>query len=385
MALSVQPRIAIVHDYLTQMGGAERVALAMVEALPSSRLVTSFYAPKSTFPGFAGHDIQTMALNRVAPLRREPRLAMPLLARRFERLHVEDAEVLLCSSSGWAHGTSTDAPKIVYCHNPARWLYQPDDYFGRLAPTLRKMFERRAKTLREWDKSRAHEAELYLVNSTTVRDRVREHYGIDARVLPPAAGITPDGPSEPIPGIEPGFLLSVARHRGYKNVESVAEAVEALPGERLVAVGGLPKRHAGGHWGERLVGLPQVSDAQLRWLYTNAAALVANSAEDFGLTPVEAFGFGTPVLAVAAGGYLDSCVPGLTGVAIEDTSTDGTIDAITRFRQASFDSHAIRTHAVRWSPERFAKDLNAVVDEVLAGSADPSQAAYVEAGGSGRP
>jgi len=106
-------------------------------------------------------------------------------------------------------------------------------------------------------------------------------------------------------------------------------------------------------------------DAQLRWLYANAAALVATSYEDFGLTPVEAFGFGTPVVALRAGGYLDSCVEGVTGVWVEDPSVGGVMDGLRRFRAAAFDRDAIIAHGAQWSPQRFAGRLAAVINEVL--------------------
>jgi glycosyltransferase involved in cell wall biosynthesis len=357
--------MAIVHDYLTQLGGAERIAFTMLGAFPDARMITSCYAPDTTFPGFRDFHVETMRLNRWRAFRRDPRLALPILGRSFENHRVEDVDVVLCSSSGWAHGIATDAPKIVYCHNPARWLYQPDDFFGRLARPLRRVLESRARGMRAWDKMRASEAALYLVNSTTVQQRVQEHYGVTARVVPPPPGLTPDGPFEAVPGIEPGYLLSIARARAYKNVASVAEAVEALPGERLVAVGGLPPHPDGGQWSDRVIGLTRTSDAQLRWLYANAAALVANSNEDFGLTPIEAFGFGTPVLAVQAGGYLDTCRAGLSGLWIDDPSRDGVIDSIERFRATSFDPRVIMVHGSRWSLASFHDDLAGSIDEVL--------------------
>ena len=109
----------------------------------------------------------------------------------------------------------------------------------------------------------------------------------------------------------------------------------------------------------------RVNDAQLRWLYANAAALVATSYEDFGLMPVEAFGFGTPVVALRAGGYLDSCVEGVTGVWVEDPSVGGVVDGLRRFRSASFDRETIIAHGAQWSPQRFAGRLAAVINEVL--------------------
>ncbi len=364
VALDPQTRVAVVHDYLTQFGGSERVALAMVEAMPGARLITSCYGPGRTFPEFAEHTVETTWLNHWSLFRRDARWALPLLARAFQGYHVADADVVVCSNIGWAHGVSTDAPKIVYCHNPARWLYQPDDYFGRFAKVLSPLGGR-AAAMRARDKEWAQQAAVYLVNSTSVQERVRRHYGIQARLLPPPPGLLPEGPTQAVPGVQPGFLLSVARPRGYKNVAALAQAVEASPAERLVSVGGLPRHPEGRAWSERIVAPGRVNDAQLRWLYANAAALVATSYEFFGLAPVEAFGFGTPVVALRAGGYLDSCVDGVTGVWVEDPSVAAVVDGLQRFRSASFDRETIIAHGAQWSPQRFAGRLAAVITEVL--------------------
>ena len=142
-------RVALAHDYLTQRGGAERVVVAMHEAFPDAPLYTSLYEPAATFPEFGTADVRTTGLQRVAVLRRRHRLALPLLARAFSRMQITDAATVLCSSSGWAHGVRTDARKVVYCHAPARWLYQPTRYLGdrhgvaglalaALAPALRR-------------------------------------------------------------------------------------------------------------------------------------------------------------------------------------------------------------------------------------------------------
>src|SRR5437588_3963985 len=118
-------RIALVHDYLTQRGGAERVVLAMTRAFPGAPLYTSLYDPAGTFPEFANVDVRRLSLDSVPLLRRHHRLALGVLAPAFSRLRVH-ADVAVCSSSGWAHGAHVTGRKIVYCHAPARWLYQPD-------------------------------------------------------------------------------------------------------------------------------------------------------------------------------------------------------------------------------------------------------------------
>src|SRR5215212_2416467 len=124
-----RPRVALVHDYLTQLGGAERVVLEMARAFPEAPLYTSVYAPDRTYPGFRDVDVRTSLLDRVPLFRAHHRAAFPLLAPAFSTMRV-DADVVLCSSSGWAHGVRTRAPKIVYCHAVARWLSQRDRYLG---------------------------------------------------------------------------------------------------------------------------------------------------------------------------------------------------------------------------------------------------------------
>ena len=121
--------VALVHDYLTQRGGAERVVLAMTETFPDAPLYTSLYEPGDTYPEFGAREIHTTWLSRVGAVRRHHRLAFPVLAPVMSRFTI-DADVAICSSSGWAHGAHVTGHRIVYCHAPARWLYQRDRYVG---------------------------------------------------------------------------------------------------------------------------------------------------------------------------------------------------------------------------------------------------------------
>jgi glycosyltransferase involved in cell wall biosynthesis len=362
--------VAVVHDYLTQRGGAERVVLAMLKAFPDAGLYTSVYCPESTFPDFARANISTTWLNRVPAFRRDPRRALPLLASAFEHLRVRDADVAVCSSSGWAHGIADTCARVVYCHNPARWLYQPDHYLDSWPGPLRTAFRESTRSLRSWDRSRALTADRYLANSRNVRDRIYQNYGIEAEVLHPPVTLTAEGPREPVEGIEPGYLLTVGRPRGYKNHDLVASAIEQLPGERLVMVGGDPEQAKGS---SRVTALSHVTDAQLRWLYANATALLAVSFEDFGLTPVEAFQFGTPVLALAWGGYLETCQDGVTGYFINEPSVDAVITAIRRLRIEGIDESRVQAAAEPFSLAAFSARLREVAAEVA--GARPSAAA----------
>lgn len=359
------PPVALVHDYLTQRGGAERVVLAMARAFPDAPLFTTLYDAAGTYPEFADLDVRTSALSRVPWLRNHHRLAFPVLAPTIGRLEV-DADVALCSSSGWAHGVRATGRIVVYCHAPARWLYQTDHYTDG-KPLARVAVGALGPALRRWDSSAASRADRYLVNSTVIAAAVRQHYGIDAEVLAPPVMIDTSGVQEPIVGIEPGAFLCVSRLMGYKHVDAVVAAFTEMPDSRLVVVGDGPdaaRVRAAAPGNVRILG--QVSDAQLRWLYANARALVAAAYEDFGLTPLEAAAFGRPAAVLAAGGYLDTVIDGDTGVLFGEPAPRAIAAAVTTLAAREWDADALRAHAAKFSEAHFADRLRAVVAEVRA-------------------
>lgn len=351
------------HDYLTQRGGAERVVLSMLKAFPTAPLYTSLYNPDTTFPAFAQADVRTPALNRVVALRRRHRMAFPLLAPTFSSLGV-DADVVLCSSSGWAHAVPTDGRKIVFCHNPARWLYQGDEYLGAGPSAARLAVSVLGRPLRSWDRRAVETAHRYLAVSTAVRDRVRSLYGIDPEVLHPPPALGPGGPLRPVEGLEEGFFLCVSRLLRYKNVDAVIAAFNELPGLRLVVVGDGPEKQrlrAGA--GANVVLLDCIDDEQLRWLYTNCAALVSASYEDFGLTPLEAAAVGRPAVVLRSGGFRDTVVEDVTGVFFDAPRPEQIATAIRGLAAAGLRAEDIVGHGERFCEQRFIARLRQVVLE----------------------
>jgi glycosyltransferase involved in cell wall biosynthesis len=353
--------VSIVHDYLTQCGGAERVVLTLTRAFPHAPLHTSLYEPGSTFPGFGAVDVRTLPLNAVRPLRRHHRLALPLLASSFSRLRVED-DVVICSSSGWAHGTRVAGRKIVYCHTPARWLYQQARYL-RNSPRATRVAARALRgPLVRWDRRAARSADLYLANSTVVAERIEAAYGRVAEVLPPPPAITPAGEMLPFDRIEPGFVLCVSRLLAYKNVDAVVRAFALLPNERLVVAGTGPDGPAlAAIAGANVTFAGRVDDSTLRWLYANCAGLVAASYEDFGLTPLEAATFGKPVAALRWGGFLDTVVEGRNGIYFEVPTPAAVVEAVRDVLKTRWDPDTIRAVAERFSERRFIERIQSIV------------------------
>jgi glycosyltransferase involved in cell wall biosynthesis len=354
-------KTAIVHDYLTQRGGAERVVLAMSRAFPDAPIFTSLYEPETTFPAFAERTIRTTRLNDVALLRSRHRLAMPLLAGAFSHFRV-DADVVICSSSGWAHGAAVTGRKVVYCHAPARWLYQTDRYLqGRGAKLAFSLLRAR---LRRWDEQASRSADRYVVNSTYTQALVRDVYGREADVLHPPYAIDPVAPQHAPDGLSGGFVLCVSRLLRYKNVDAVLGAFERLPGEQVVVVGtGPDEQRLRALAPSNAVLLGRVDDDELRWLYANCAGLVAASYEDFGLTPLEAAAFGKPAAVLAFGGFLDTVEPGETGVFFDQPDPGEIAAAVRHLLDARWSQQAILDHANLFSEERFAERLQAIAVE----------------------
>lgn len=365
-----RPRVAIAHDYLTQRGGAERVVLSILRAFPDAVIHTTLYDPDGTFPEFRSARIVTSPLDRVTRLRQDHRVSLPLLPWAIARLPV-DADLVIASSSGWAHGVPTTGRKLVYCHAPARWLYQAEAYLGH---DPRESLKGRAllalsPALRAWDRRAAATADRYLVNSTVVRDRVKAAYGIDADVLPPPFGIDPEGPSQTVAELADwatgGYHLLVSRLLPYKNVTEAVRAFDGLD-ERLVVVGHGPleaRLRATAPANVRIVS--GVTDAQLRWTYAHSTTLVAPSLEDFGLTPLEAGAFGRPTLALRGGGYLDTIALGVSGDFFQAPTAKSIRQAVIAHRDHAWDPNAIRAHVDTFSEERFHARLLALAESLL--------------------
>jgi glycosyltransferase involved in cell wall biosynthesis len=278
-----------------------------------------------------------------------------------------EGDVVLCSSSGWAHGVQTDGRKVVYCYTPARWLYQPHRYFGDGGQIARMGLATVARPLRRWDRRAAATADRYLTSSSAVQRHIGEVYGIEAEVLPPPHTIDVAGEQRPIEGVDTGFLLCVARLLPYKNVDVAIEAMRARTDDRLVVIGNGPE------YGRLTALAPanvsfvrNVDDAVLRWAYANCRALLAASYEDFGLTPLEAAAFGRPTVALRAGGYLDTIIDDVTGVLFDEVTPAALSQAIDELDNAGLRALDLLAQAAAFDEQSFGTRLRAIVDEELA-------------------
>lgn len=358
-----RPEIAIAHDYLTQRGGAERVVLAMLRTFPDATIYTTLYHPDDTYEEFRTARIVTSPLNRIPIFRRDHRLALALLPHASSMLKIP-ADVVIVSSTGWAHGFHMPGRVFVFCHSPARWLYLTEQYLGH--PAWRSpvgwALAALKPFLRRWDGRAARRADKYVANSSVVRQRLKDVYGIEAEVFHPPHSVDTDAECTPVPGLESfvgqgGHFLLVSRLMPYKNVGEAIEAFRDLD-ERLLVIGAGP---LGANLREacpanvRIV--EHLSDAQMRWAYSLCRAVIAPSYEDFGITPLEAGAWGKPTIALRGGGYLDTIVEGVTGEFIDVPSSTHIRDAVKSFKPEDWDSDAIKKHVETFSEERFRERL----------------------------
>ncbi|WP_197022251.1 glycosyltransferase [Candidatus Blastococcus massiliensis] len=367
--------MAIAHDYVTQRGGAERVVLAMLQAFPGAELHTLLYEPSSSYPEFSGVNIKTSWLDRIPFFRRHHRLALPLLPFAARSMKV-DADVVVASSSGWAHGVRTTGKILVYCYSPARWLYEKEQYLGTDAKrSQRALLGIVRRPLILWDRHVARRAAGYLSISSVVRERVQRAYGIESEVLPAPHSLDASGSREPVDlpreHIEDGFYLCVSRLLPYKYVDVVVDAFDSAE-RRLVVVGVGPeltqlRRRAS----DRVAFRSDLTDAQMRWLYDEARAVVSASHEDFGLTPLEAGSFGKPAVVPRAGGYLDTVLEGINGVFFEPRTPSALRSALQQAEAKEWVAEEIVAHARKFSTQAFSSALQREVQRIEArGSSD---------------
>jgi glycosyltransferase involved in cell wall biosynthesis len=347
--------VAIVHDYLNQRGGAERVVLEMSRIWPDAPVYTSLYRPESTFSEFQDLDIRTSPLQRL-PVDKGFRNLLALYPLAFRSFGILKEELVVSSSSGWAHAVRTrpQARHVVYCYTPARWLYG-GEYLG--ASGRQRALEPMAPLLRAWDRRAARKPDLYIAISNVVRERIKRVYGRDAPVVYPPVDTERFTPS---PRGE--RLLVVSRLLPYKRVDVVVAAATKA-GIGLDVVGEGPalaqlRRMAG----PSVVFHGKLDDRAVTALMQNARAVCVPGAEDFGIVPVEAQAAGKPVVAFGAGGALETLEDGFSGALFERHDVECVLDAIRRCDTLTSTPEDLARRAERFSHSAFRSALIQVIE-----------------------
>lgn len=357
-------RVAIVHDYLNQYGGAERVLEDLHELYPDAPVYVAIYDPETMPKAYRGWDIRTSWMQSLPGWRRYFRNYFPLYPSAFESFDLSAYDLVISSSSGYAKGIipAPGAVHVCYCHTPMRFGWRTADYLRRegIGGLKSGVLTLILPWLRTWDVVAAVRVDVFIANSSVVAQRIRRYYGRDALVIPPPVDLPAYQAAPP-----EDFYLTGGRLVPYKRIDLAVRACTALRLPLVVFGSGRARPELEALAGPTVRFTGRVSETELRDLYQRCRGYITAADEDAGIQTVEAMAAGRPVIALAAGGALESVVEGVTGSFFHEQSAAALAVALADSRDRAWDARAIRAHAEKFSRERFRARVAAVIDEVV--------------------
>lgn len=355
-------KIALVHDYLVQYGGAERVLEAFCEIFPDAPIFTMVYDEKLTNGAFKGRKIHTSFLQRIPFISSHHRAFPLLMPVAIESFDLSGYDVVLSDSNSYAKGvlTNEDTLHITYCHTPMRYAWDDCHRHQRefdYSRFTRKLLPFGMSYLRLWDKISADRPDKYIANSAFVASRIKKYYNKNAEIIHPPVRMDDFHIDKKIED----YYLIVGRALPYKRFDIVIEAFNEL---------GLPLKIIGkGPETEKLKKIAKsnieflgyLDDREIGRYYSRCKALIFPSEEDFGITPLEAMASGRPVIAYQRGGALETVTEGISGTFFKEQTAEAIIDIIRNFQIEKFDPVKIREQAERFNQKIFRDKIKRLV------------------------
>jgi glycosyltransferase involved in cell wall biosynthesis len=371
-APSVAPseeEVVLVHDYLLVMRGAERTVAAITKCWPSAPVYTLLHDAKRTNGAFEERVIRTSYLQRAGMRQGSFRWLLPFFPRAAERLLSGQHDVVLSSSSAFAHGVTTPpgAQHVCYCHSPFRYAWHERGRALEEAPApLRPAVDKLLGAIRRWDRQSTEGVTHYIANSKITRQRIRDFWGRDASIVHPPVAVERFHRERP-----EDFFLFVGEVVRHKRLELALRAARKARVPLKVVGTGPDLDRLEAEYGDSADFVGRVGDGRLESLYARARALVVPNVEEFGITAVEAQAAGRPVVAAAAGGALETVVDGETGVHFPPDDVDALAEIMRYSDFERFEPERIVRRAQRFSVRRFQKRLRGAVRKVAGQAAPP--------------
>ncbi len=359
--------VILAHDWLTGLRGGERVLEILCRAFPRAPIYTLIHNPSAVSELINLHPVKTSWLQHIPGIMKFYRNLLPLFPSAIESLRPERADLVISTSHCVAKGliAPPGTRHLCYCFTPMRyaWVFY-DEYFGK-NPLKKAVLSPILRNLRQWDKESSARVDYFATLSRHVQKRIKDFYGRDATVVHPPVDLefwTPAG------GITPGsgnYDLVVSAMVPYKRIDLAIGAYTKL-GYPLKIVGiGTESKKLRTSAGKNIEFLGRVADEPLRELYRHCRALIFPGEEDFGLTPLEAFACGRPVVAYGRGGVMESLVRDQTGVFFEEQTEEALIDAVRKCAALKWDPVLIRKNAERFSRQNFIDGLSACIKSTM--------------------
>lgn len=356
-------KIAIIHDYLNQYGGAERVVEALHELFPQAPIFTSIFRPEKLPPLFSAMDVRPSFMQRLPLLDRHFKKYLLLYPSAMERFDLRGYDVLLSSSSAFAKGITVPkgACHICYCYSPMRFVWDSESYLARekLGPFYKMILPAALSYLKRWDLTTADRVHRFIGISKHICDKIERIYRRRADLIYPPVDLSRFS----ISGKSEDYFLIVSRLNAYKRIDLVVEAFNRL-GLPLVIIGSGPHEPVLRREAKKNIRfLGRVSEEVLAEYLGSCRAFLFPGEEDFGIAPVEAMASGRPVIAYGRGGALETISEGVTGLFFREQTVEALIDAIRRFEERAFDPRTLRAHAEQFDKRIFKEKIQSYLTE----------------------
>ncbi len=361
-------RTVLVHDYLNQYGGAERLLEVLHDLAPNAPVYTSIYDADAMPEAYRNWDIRRTWIERIPGVRQHHQRALPMYPLAFETLRVPDCDLVLSSSSAFAKMVRPPerAVHICYTHSPMRFAWNLEAYVARerLPSSAVTALRPLMAMFRQRDRVTANRVDRFVANSSVVRDRIRAYWQRDATIIHPPVDVD---------AFEPGprsrsddYFLMVTRLVPYKRLDLAIEACNTLQLPLWIVGDGRDRASLEASAGPTIRFLGRVSDDERRELYAGCRGSIFMSEDDFGIAQVESQAAGRPVVALAAGGAVDTVIDGVTGIHVREQTVESLVDALSRFERTDFDTDRMVSHARTFSRSRFEDEMISLIEETMA-------------------
>lgn len=347
-------RVALVHYWLTNMRGGERVLEAFCEMFPEADIFTHVVDRSKLSDKLNRHSINTTFISKFPFAKSQYQKLLPFMPRALEELDLSEYDLVISSESGPAKGVITrpDAFHLCYCHSPMRYIWDLYPHYLNGAGFLARLaFPGIAHRLRTWDVTSAARVDQFVANSNFVSRRIEKFYRRDSAVIHPPVAV--DEFAHARNESSGSYYLAAGELVGYKRFDLVVEAFTKLERELVVIGDGEEFKRLQKVAGKTVKFMGRVDFSDLKCRFGECKALVFPGEEDFGMVPVEVMATGRPVIAYGRGGALDTVVDGKTGILFDEQTVESLMEAITQFEAATFDPDEIQAHAREFSKQVF--------------------------------
>lgn len=355
-------KIAIVHDWLTNMGGAEQVILNLKEIYKDAPIYTTFYNPNNVDIRFKKFEIKTSFLQKKKMITNHKKY-FPLMPLAFEKFDMNDYDIVISSTTCCAKGiiTKPGSIHICYCNTPMRYAWEMrDEYTQGMGKIKKKLVEILIHYMRIWDVTSSNRVDYFIANSTAVKERIKKHYRRDSIVINPPVRCDKFN----ISNTDGDYYFIVSRLVSYKRFDLAVRACSEL-NKKLIVIGDGPERKKlGSLSNENVIFMGKQPDDVVQKYMSECKALLFPGEEDFGIVPVEAMACGRPVIAYKKGGVLDTVIDNKTGILFEEQTVESLKEAILKFETMKFDKKEIRNHALNFDEKEFQKKIKNYIEEV---------------------